>query len=632
MALLSLRNLTFSLGGQKLLDGASLQIEPGERVALVGRNGAGKSTLLRLLAGDVAPQDGDVSWQKGARASLLRQDAPPLSGRVLDLVEQAAMGIENEELKMENAEKNRSAILHSSFSILHSPVPEHEIRATVSRLKLDSDADYEFLSGGQKRRVDLARALVSRPDLLLLDEPTNHLDISSIAWLEEFLPRSGATLLFVTHDRAFLRALATRIVEVDRGKLISYACSYDEFLERREANLEAEARRNADFDRKLSEEEAWLRKGVKARLTRNEGRVRALMKARQERQARRGLAGTASLLTHSADKSGALVAELVEASFGIDGKPILAPFSTSIMRGDRVGIIGPNGSGKTTLLRGLLGELAPSLGRVKIGTRLQIAYFDQLRSQLDESKSARYNVAGENETVTIGGTPRHIVGYLRAFGFAPDRIRQNVGTLSGGERNRLLLAKLFTQPSNLLVMDEPTNDLDIETLEILEELLSNYPGTLLLASHDRDFLNNVVTSTLAIEPNGEDATGVAASGARIVENVGGYDDYQSASARSSALELRASGGATKSKAQSPKTQVSTPKPTTKRLSNFEKRELELLPARIEALESQQAELYARFSDPAFLKDGNSIHASIRALETQLAQAFARWEELEKRES
>jgi ATP-binding cassette subfamily F protein uup len=611
MALLSLRDVRLTVGGPPLLDGVALNIEEGERVCLLGRNGAGKSTLLKLIGGEIAPDGGDIALQKGARVAYLPQEVPDdMTGRVLDIV-----------------------------SSTHPQPQEHEVNAVLMRLQLDGDAEFETLSGGLKRRVVLARALATGPDLLLLDEPTNHLDITSIAWLEEFLPRAVPSLLFVTHDRAFLQKLATRIVEIDRGKLSSWACDYNTYLERKAAQLEAEEKQSALFDKRLAEEEAWIRRGVKARTTRNEGRVRSLEKMREERRARRNVTGEVRAQMQESDRSGHMVAETHGVSFGYDNKPIVRDLTVRIMRGDKVGIIGPNGSGKTTLLRLLLGQLQPQAGRVKLGTRLQIAYFDQLRAAIDEDASVQQNIAGENDTVLIDGTRRHIIGYLQEWLFSPERARTPARVLSGGERNRLLLAKLFTQPSNVLVMDEPTNDLDLETLELLEELLVNYSGTLLIVSHDRAFLNNVVTSTLApldgiVDASaGPDANGTSAQSGLWREYFGGYDDYlRQSAAEKSILEAANAKAkpATKSEAAPPGRNDASNK--LRKLSFKETRELEALPARIEALEAEHAQLVEKMSDPEFYKGDAAqmvtANARLQAIEAEQIAAFARWEELE----
>ena len=583
MALLSLQNISYRVADAPLLENADLQIERGERVCLVGRNGAGKSTLLRIIADEIAPDDGFVVIDKGVKVARLPQEVP------------------------EGFEGSVAQIVAGESGAL-----PHEIEATISRLGLDAAAQFQTLSGGMKRRAWLGRTLVSSPDVLLLDEPTNHLDIDSIGWLEEFLLRHVKTLLFVSHDRAFTRNLATRIVEIDRAKLQAWNCSYDEYLERKELALANEARERALFDKKLAQEEVWIRRGVEARRTKSQSRIRELVAMREERSQRRERLGHVGMELQSAQRSGTLVAQAKNIGFAYAGeKPIVKNFSTTIMRGDKVGIIGPNGVGKTTLLRLLLGQLEPQSGAVKLGTNLQIAYFDQLRAQLDPELTVQQNVAGENSTVQVNGEHVHIVGYLNQFLFSSQRIRTKVRVLSGGERNRLLLAKLFTQPANLLVMDEPTNDLDAETLELLEELLMNFKGTLLMVSHDRAFLNNVVTGTLVFEPN-------AQGDLELHEYVGGYDDW-----------LR----------QRPETEVAAPAKAApkvvkaskaRKLSFKETRELESLPAQIERLETEQAVLVEKLADPELYSDGAKVGATtarMKAVESELETAFERWEEL-----
>jgi ATP-binding cassette subfamily F protein uup len=455
---------------------------------------------------------------------------------------------------------------------------------------------------------------VSSPDILVLDEPTNHLDIDTILWLEEFLAKNVRTVLFVTHDRAFARRLSNRVAELDRGRIYAFPCGYDEFALRREALLEAEITRRALFDKKLAQEEVWVRQGIKARRTRNEGRVRALKKLREESRQRRERQGTAKIQLQVADRSGALVAEAIGITFAYDGRPIVAGLSTTIMRGDRIGIIGPNGSGKTTLLRLLLGELEPQQGEIKLGTRREVIYFDQLREQLDMDKSVQENVGEGNDTLIINGQPRHIIGYLQDFLFSPERARSPVKILSGGERNRLLLAKLFTKPSNILVMDEPTNDLDAETLDLLEDLLIEYPGTLLLVSHDREFLNNVVSSTLVLSGDGS-----------VREFVGGYDDWLSQTAIETAAVVPAVQKTAPEKGKPAKEKI-------RKLSFNDQRELEALPEKIAAIEKEQEELHARLADPEFYKTAGgevaAVNARLAALEQELEAAFLRWDELE----
>ncbi len=584
MALVSMRGVSLAFGGPKLLDGVDWQVERGERVGLVGRNGAGKSTLMRLLHGDLKPDEGEVLRPGGVRIARLPQEVPEgRGGSVFD-------------------------------EVASVDVPAHLVEKTLSRMGLDPDATFASLSSGMKRRVLLARSLSAEPDVLLLDEPTNHLDIESIRWLEDYLLRFGGTLVFVTHDRTFLSRLATRIVEVDRGRLFDWSCDYPSFLERKEAALAAEEGQNALFDKRLAQEEVWIRKGIQARRTRNEGRVRALKAMREERRERRERTGSARMLAQEAERSGALVIEAKGAGFAYDSRTIIDDASLAVMRGDKIGLIGPNGSGKTTLLRLLLGEVEPTRGSVRRGTNLEISYFDQLRAALDEERTVLENVSDGYDHIQINGQPRHVIGYLQDFLFAPDRSRTPVKLLSGGERNRLLLARLFTRPSNLLVLDEPTNDLDVETLELLESLLIDYQGTVLLVSHDRTFLNNVATSVLSVEPDGH-----------VRESSGGYDDWL----RRSVAEA-ASSASTSSSPASKQAEFARDKP--KKLGYKEKRELDELPKRIEALEIEQTAIHDRMGDPGFYQlewaEQSQATARLKQVEAGLAAAFARWEELE----
>jgi ATP-binding cassette subfamily F protein uup len=600
MALLSLRDVGLAFGGPRLLDHVDWQIERGERVCLLGRNGEGKSTLLRLIEGRLEPDEGEVIRQQGLRIARLPQEVP--EGRGGTVAEEVAEGLDHG---------------HDDGG------PDHRVDSVISRMGLDAGAHFASLSSGMKRRVLLARALVADPDILLLDEPTNHLDIDSIRWLEDFLLRSGGTLVFVTHDRAFLSRLATRIAELDRGQLYDWPCDYATFLERKEQRLAAEERQAALFDKKLAQEEVWIRKGIEARRTRNEGRVRALKAMREARRRRRERQGTARMQLQEAERSGSLVIEAKGVSFGYsygngegdDTRPVIRDLTTTIMRGDKVGIIGPNGSGKTTLLRLLLGELSPTEGTIRHGTNLEVAYFDQLKATLEEERTVQQNVS-EYDTIQINGQPRHVLGYLQDFLFPPERSRSQVKLLSGGERSRLLLAKLFTRPSNVLVLDEPTNDLDIETLELLESLLVDYQGTVLLVSHDRAFLNDVVTSTLAIEADGQ-----------VKEYDGGYDDYLRQRKEEAPAELKASPAA-ETRSSSSKAQAERPR----KLSHRERKELEALPGRIEELEAARAELHDAMIAPAFYRqDGGAIseaRARLESIEQELVAAYERWEALE----
>ena len=585
MALLSLQNLHKAFGGPQLLDDATLQIERGERICLVGRNGEGKSTLLKIVNGDIEPDSGEMIRQPGLKVRRLRQNVPP------DLTETV------EELVFKGLEDP-----HDDY------VSHQAVDKAVSLVGLENAWRFDELSGGQKRRTLLAQALVCEPDILVLDEPTNHLDIESIQWLENFLGRYKGTLLFVTHDRTFLRKLATRIVELDRGQLNSWACDYDTYLKRKQALLDGETEQWAQFDKKLAQEEIWIRKGIKARRTRNEGRVRELEKMRSSRSQRRERIGTVNMQLTEAGLSGRKVITAKDVSYDYGGLPLLGNFSSNIVRGDKIGVIGPNGCGKTTLIKILLGELVPKAGTIVHGTKLEVAYFDQHRAALDETKTVAENVSSE-EFITIGNSKKHVLGYLQEFLFTPDRAHQKVGVLSGGERNRLLLAKLFTKASNVLVLDEPTNDLDMETLDLLEELLANYEGTLLLVSHDRSFLNHVVTSTLVFEGQG-----------RVNEYPGGYDDW---------LEQTQQAIGTR---QQPKTPTPEKQKSTRKLSNKEREELQNLPKLIEQLEAEQEALHDAMSDPAFYqKPKDEIAASNTRAEKipkKLEDAFERWEALE----
>jgi ATP-binding cassette subfamily F protein uup len=589
MALMGLREVRWGFGGPALLDGVSLQIERGERVCLLGRNGVGKSSLLRLLNRQIVPESGEVWCQQGVRVACLEQEVPAVcEGTIFQVVAQALDS-------GGDPQASRKAV-----------------ESVLARTGLDPQQSFADLSAGMKRRTLFARALVQEPDLLLLDEPTNHLDIEAIVWMEQFILRHVKTVLFVTHDRAFLKRVATRIMELDRGQLYSYACDYDTYLERRAADLEAEAQQHKRFDKKLSQEEVWIRQGIKARRTRNEGRVRALQKLRATARERRAKIGQVRLQLQEAERTGKLVIQAKDLTHAFDGRPIVQDFSTTILRGEKVGLMGPNGVGKTTLIHLLLGKLVPDRGTVRHGTHVQVAYYDQLRAQLEEDKTVAQNVAPDNDYIVFNDQKRHVISHLQDFLFSPERCRTPVHVLSGGERNRLMLAKLFTQPANVLVLDEPTNDLDAETLELLEELLLDFGGTLLLVSHDRAFLNNVVTSTLVFEGQG-----------RVVEYAGGYDDWLLQRPKPAAAE-----GAEEKKARPQR--PAAPKP--QRLSFNQARELDALPGTIEALEKEQAALHERMADPEYYKRGKlEIVADQQRLEeiaTALGAAYERWEQLE----
>ncbi len=598
MALISLQDVSIGFGGPRLLEEINLQIESGEWVALLGRNGTGKSTLLKLISGDVLPHEGTIARQQNIRIAYLPQEVPQgLSGLVRGIVESGLDAIA------------------SALDDEHLWQRQHQVEKILSRMELDPEARFENLSAGLKRRVYLARGLASNPDLLLLDEPTNHLDINSIDWLEDFLKRWGGTLLFVTHDRVFLQRLATRIVELDRGKLFDWDCDYSTFLKRKEEMLSAEQSQNVIFDKKLAQEEQWIRKGIEARRTRNEGRVRALKRLREMRRERRELSGRVRMQIAAEKRSGRLVIEAENVSYSYGDKNIVSNFSMTIQRGDKIGIVGPNGSGKTTLLRLLMGELQPAQGEVRHGTNVEMAYFDQLRGQLDESKSVLDNVGQGRDTITINGRTRNLMGYLEDFLFTRERVRAPISALSGGERNRLLLARLFAQPANLLILDEPTNDLDIETLEVLEDLLLGYEGTLLLVSHDRAFLNNIVTSTLILDGRGT-----------VNEYVGGYDDWQEQTEQIPASKPPKLDSVTQTQSRADS------KPASRKLSFNEKRELADLPWRIEMLEAEQHQLAVKLEDPSFYQQGGETITQavnrLQELHEELSRAYHRWVELE----
>ena len=626
MPVIRLRNISVSFGGPSILEKISLSIDTGERVCLLGRNGTGKSTLMKVIAGEIAADSGEIERQQGLVIAKLEQEVDIGSGgTVFDTVAQG-LGESAELLRTYNAAVHRLAAEHSRRAEAALEKAQHaveaagawqlnqQVEAMLSRMQLDGDARTETLSGGQKRRVLLARALVQQPDLLLLDEPTNHLDIAAIAWLEEQLLAYGGALLFVTHDRAFLRRLATRIVDLDRGGLRSYPGDYENFLRRKDEFLRAELEADARFDKKLAQEETWIRQGIKARRTRNEGRVRALQKMREQRRQRRSLTGTASMQIAEAERSGRLVVEATEVGFSYQGSALISDLTTTILRGDRIGIIGPNGAGKTTLLNILLGELKPEEGTVKLGTNLAVAYFDQMKAQLDEQASVIDNVSHGRERIEINGKSKHIIGYLQEFLFSPERARSPVKSLSGGERSRLLLARLFSRPANVLVLDEPTNDLDIETLELLEELLLEYSGTVMLVSHDREFLNNVVTSTLVFEGSG-----------KVAEFVGGYDDW----VRQRQVDPFSDAPARTGSAS--KTRVDKPKKSAK-LSYKDQRELDTLPDQIEQLEQQVQQLTEEMSSSGFYQQDKAAimetQQRLEAAQADLEACYERWEELE----
>lgn len=604
MPLVTLQEVTIGFRGPALLDEVSCVIEPGQKIGLLGRNGAGKTTLLKMLSGIVEPDSGQIVIAPGTTVATLSQDVPQdKTGTIQSIVEEGLVDLISP----------KTGAPFEDWEI------QNQAEQTLSRMELDPEGRFESLSSGMKRRVLLARAIATKPDLLLLDEPTNHLDIDAIGWLEKFLIKFNASLMFVTHDRMFLQRLANRILEIDRGRLFDWSCDYKTFLVRKQQALEAEDKQNALFDKRLAEEEVWIRKGIKARRTRNEGRVRALKSLREERSERREKLGTSRIQIQEGQRSGNLTMDLEEVSFAYDdGTSIFENFSTTIMRGDKVGIIGPNGIGKSTLLKVMLGKLQPQSGKVKLGTNLEIAYFDQLREQLDLEKPVIDNIGEGSDHIMINGNKKHVLGYLQDFLFAPARARTEVKFLSGGERNRILLARLFSKPANVIVLDEPTNDLDAETLELLEEKLVNYQGTVLMVSHDRAFLNNVVTSTIVFE-NGN-----------VREYVGGYDDWVRQSSRSKPTppaQQKPVGG---SKPKSVNTQKK------RKLSYKEKQELESLPAKIETMEADVARIHALMADPNFYQKAGSeisaVQTELKTIEADLETAFTRWEELDSIES
>lgn len=622
MSLLRLQNIHVSYGGPALLESVNFSIERGERVALLGRNGTGKSTLMKCIHGDVIPDDGEVVKDQSIKIARLEQDVPQdMEGSVYDLVAAGAgeAGVLiaqyhhvvqdlSTDAAMQELERLQTKIdACGGWSI------EQQVSRVLSRLELPPDVDVSTLSGGLKRRVLLARALVQQPDLLLLDEPSNHLDIDSILWLEEFLLGSDLTLLFITHDRSFMRRLATRIVEIDRGVLTSWEGSYEAYLRGKQAALEAEERQQAEFDKKLALEETWIRQGIKARRTRNEGRVRALEAMRAERADRRSKIGAANLAVNKAERSGKIIIEAEDMSGGYGDEVVFNHFSTTILRGDKIGIIGRNGCGKSTLLNTLLEKQPPMAGKLKVGTNLEIAYFDQLRMALNPKLSARDNISDGSDTVMVNGFQRHVISYLQDFLFSPERANAPITKLSGGERNRLMLAKMFARPANMLVLDEPTNDLDVETLELLEELLVEYSGTVLLVSHDREFLDNIVTSVVVFEGDG-----------KIGEYVGGFSDWEQQKPKPQ----------TKAAAKSEKkaTLAASKPEVAKKLSYKDQRELDALPALIEELENRQGALNKQLQEPGFYQKDQVIIAEItdeiEKVETELQHVYQRWEALE----
>lgn len=637
MALLTLQDIQLSFGGPAILDKLNLSIDKRERICLIGRNGAGKSTLLKVIQNELATDSGERTVQGGIKITKLEQEVPegitetifqvvanglPEVGKLLSEYHELSHSEVHDEKWMNQLEKVQQQLeVHNGWEL------NQQVETILSKLSLPADELFSSLSGGLKRRVLLAKALLLQPEILLLDEPTNHLDIAAIQWLESFLKTFKGSIMFITHDRTFLRNMATRIIELDRGRLISFPGNYDSFLIRKEEMLEAESSENARFDKKLAQEEVWIRKGIKARRTRNEGRVRALEKMRNERSQRRNQQGSAKINMDTGNKSGKLVVEAKEITFSYDnGIELIKQFSTTIQRGDKVALLGPNGVGKTTLLNILLGKLDPSNGSIKLGTNIELAYFDQLRDQLDLEKTVRENLGKGSDQITINGKSKHVISYLQDFLFTPDRVHSPVKTLSGGERNRLMLAKLFTRPANVLVMDEPTNDLDIETLELLEELLLDFTGTLLLVSHDRSFVNHIVTSTIAFEGNGV-----------IEEYIGGYDEWiaqrksQPTNTLTTYSKPKAESSTYDSKKSTQNSDIVKPE-NKKKLSYKEQLELEKLPQQIEQHETAIEKLHAQISSSDFYQQSqdkiNKTQDQLTKNEQELETFYERWEELE----
>jgi len=591
MSLLSLRDVSIAFGGPLILESITLQVAPGERVCIVGRNGEGKSTLLKLISGDLKPDNGEVWLRPHTRVARLTQEVPnDIKGSVHEVISEGIIRSSDEDWE-----------------------GNHLVDKLIDQMELDGEGQFELLSAGMKRRVLLARQLAGDPDLLLLDEPTNHLDIPSIQWLETFLQRYNKTLVFITHDRVFLQALTGRILEIDRGRISDWDCDYKTYLLRKEALLENEAKEHAVFDKRLAQEEVWIRQGIKARRKRSQARVRQLKDMREERRSRRLQKGTANLQLQEAEKSGKLVCKANNISFSYGDETIIRDFSATIIRGDRIGIIGPNGAGKSTLIQLLLGRLYPQAGDIHLGVRLQTAFFEQLRSELNDEESVQESIGEGKDMIEINGTKRHVISYLQDFLFSPEQARSPVATLSGGERNRLLLARLFTRPSNLLIMDEPTNDLDIETLELLEDKLLEYPGTLLLVSHDREFIDQVVTSTFAFEGDGV-----------VKEYVGGYTDWLRQTKAAKA------GVVVEEKAVK---KVEKPSVKSRKLSNKERAALEALPKLIESLETEQAKIYEQLGDPNFYQtraaEAAELQSRLEDIKQEMEEAFERWSELEE---
>ncbi len=624
MPLVRLKNVQLSFGTPPLLDHVNLNIKRSERVCILGRNGEGKSTLLKILCGVQKIDDGELWVQPSTKIVRLQQEVPQdIHGSVFDVVADGLGSLGeivrdyhhiSEEVVLDPSESNlnKMADIQHELEVQNGWDLEQRVSQTIKRLDLDPDVDFSALSGGMKRRVLLAQSLVQDPDVLLLDEPTNHLDISAIKWLESFLLQCSTTLIFITHDRSFLQAIATRIIEVDRGQLYSWDCNYADYLIRKEQALHAESQEQARFDKKLAQEEVWIRQGIKARRTRNEGRVRALKALRDERKERRDVVSKVNMTLQKANQGGKVIVETENVSYNWPDKCIVKDFNVRIIKGDRIAIVGPNGSGKSTLIKLLLGQLQPASGTIKTSSTLKVAYFDQLRSQLREDQTVIDNVADGHEYVTINGQQRHVMGYLQDFLFAPARVRQPVSALSGGERNRLLLARLFARPTNFLIMDEPTNDLDIETLELLEELLMSYDGTLILVSHDRSFVNNVVTSCLVMEGDGV-----------ISEYLGGYDDIPQPDTAQKKSKNTSNSRTNNSKVAAE---------NTKKLTFTEQHELKDLPKKIETLEAKIEAIQEKMSHPDFFRESEDTikkaSTQLTDMEKTLSGFYQRWEELD----
>ncbi|MDG2628393.1 ABC transporter ATP-binding protein [Vibrio parahaemolyticus] len=633
MALLTIHNAQLAFGDHPLLDRAEFALQENERVCLVGRNGAGKSTLMKVLAGDILLDDGKIQITQDVVVSRLEQDPPRnqegtvyeyVSGGLAEIGEQLKIYHDLLDLVAQDpSEKNINRLAKTQEQLDHSNAWRFDdrVKNVLSALKLSPDTLLRDLSGGWQRKAALARALVCDPDVLLLDEPTNHLDVTTIEWLENFLKDFKGSIIFISHDRAFIKSMATRIVDLDRGQLSSFPGDYDNYLLEKEEMLRVEDMQNAEFDKKLAQEEVWIRQGIKARRTRNEGRVRALKKLREERRDRREVQGKVNLNIDDASRSGKIVFEAENVSFAYDGKQIVDNFSFNIMRGDRIALIGPNGCGKSTVLKLLLGQLEAQSGRLHRGTKLEVAYFDQYREILDPEKTVIDNLADGKQEVMVGGRQRHALSYLQDFLFAPKRARTPVKALSGGEKNRLLLARILLKPNNLLILDEPTNDLDIETLELLEEMLANYQGTLLLVSHDREFVDNTVTTSWIFEGDGV-----------IEEFVGGYHDAKQQRDQALAVRFSTEKPAKKEKVVEETPKTTQPKNNSKKLSYKLQRELEALPAKLEQLESDIETLQEQVNDPEFfakpVEQTQPVLEQLAALEQELEIAFERWEELE----